>query len=108
MCTGRNARITSARTICGRHPGSRNVATRRLSLIAALSCALVLWLSPVEQTRLLAAVSVTTVTPNGASAGVTLQITGTGFDPTAANNSVTLTPSTGAAVTLVAEAITTL
>jgi RHS repeat-associated protein len=55
-----------------------------------------------------AAASVTAVTPYGASAGVSVQITGTGFDPASANNSVTLTPATGAAVTLTAETIATL
>ena len=73
-----------------------------------MAIALVLWLPPREETRLLAAVSLTAVTPYGASAGVTVQITGTGFDPTASQNSVTFTPSSGAATTVVADAIATL
>ena len=55
-----------------------------------------------------AAVALSAVAPLGASAGINVQITGTGFDPVAANNTVTLTPQGGAAVNLVAESITVL
>ncbi len=55
-----------------------------------------------------AAVALTAVAPLGASAGVNVQITGTGFDPVASNNTVTLTPQSGAAVDLVAETIAVL
>src|SRR6476646_8561014 len=79
-------------------------AARKRAAIVAL----VLWLPPREETRLLAAVSLTAVTPYGASAGITVQITGTGFDPAASQNSVTFTPSSGAATTVVADAIATL
>ena len=52
--------------------------------------------------------ALTAVAPLGASAGVNVQITGTGFDPIASNNTVTLTPQGGAAVNLVAETIAVL
>jgi hypothetical protein len=55
-----------------------------------------------------AAVALSAVAPLGASAGINVQITGTGFDPVASNNTITLTPASGAAVTLVAESITVL
>ena len=83
-------------------------SVRRAAIVALATCALVLTLPRGQDARLLAAVSLTAVTPYGASAGVTLQITGTGFDPTAPNNSVTFTPSSGSAVTVVADAVATL
>ncbi|HEY2435414.1 MAG TPA: Ig-like domain-containing protein, partial [Vicinamibacterales bacterium] len=60
------------------------------------------------QVRLSAAMSLTAIAPLGASAGVSVQITGTGFDPSAANNQVTLTPASGPAVQVTAASITTL
>jgi len=80
----------------------------RTAVVALVVLALVLWLPPKKDTRLLAAVSLTAVTPYGASVGVTVQITGTGFDPTASHNSVTFTPASGSAVTVVADAVATL
>lgn len=53
-----------------------------------------------------AAVSLSAVAPLGASAGVVVQITGTGFDATAANNTVTLTLPGGASASLTGETIT--
>ena len=47
-----------------------------------------------------AAGSLTTVSPSGASPAVTINVTGTGFDPTAANNEVAFIPATGSAVTV--------
>ena len=47
-----------------------------------------------------AAGSLTTVSPSGASPAVTINITGTGFDPTAANNEVAFIPASGSAVTV--------
>lgn len=80
----------------------------RAAIVALLAVALVLWLPPRKETRLLAAVSLTAVTPYGASAGVTVQVTGTGFDPTPLQNSITFTPAAGPAITAVADAIATL
>ena len=80
----------------------------RAAVVAFLAFALMLWLPPGKETRLLAAVSVTALTPYGASAGVTVQIIGTGFDAIAAKNSITFTPASGPAVTLAASAIATL
>ena len=87
---------------------SRRSFSGRATLVAMIVVALVVWLPSERGTRLLAAVSLTAVTPYGASAGVIVQITGNGFDSTAANNSVTLTPSSGPAATVVAETIATL
>ena len=52
-----------------------------------------------------AAVSLSAVAPLGASAGVVVQITGTGFDATAGNNTVTLTLPGGASASLTGETI---
>ena len=57
---------------------------------------------------LMAAVSLTAVAPLGASAGVVVQITGTGFDPVASNNRVTLTAPGGASASVVGETIAVL
>ena len=43
--------------------------------------------------------ALTAVSPSGASPAVTINITGTGFDPVAANNEVTFLPAAGPAVT---------
>ena len=51
--------------------------------------------------------SLASVAPAGASVGVTISITGTGFDPTAAANTVTFTPAAGAPVSAVGTAIAT-
>ena len=47
-----------------------------------------------------AAGSLATVSPSGASPAVTINITGTGFDTTAANNEVAFIPATGSGVTV--------
>ncbi len=52
--------------------------------------------------------SLSSVAPAGASAGVAIAITGTGFDPTAANNTVIFTPAEGTAVTAPGASIVTL
>jgi subtilisin family serine protease len=57
---------------------------------------------------LMAAVSLTAVAPLGASAGVVVQITGTGFDPVASNNTVTLTVPGSASASVVGETIAVL
>ncbi len=80
----------------------------RVALGIATAIALAVWLLSDPGTRLLAAVSLTSVTPYGASEGVAVQVTGTGFDPIAANNRVTLTPSAGPAVIVVPDTIATL
>ena len=56
----------------------------------------------------MAAVSLTAVAPLGASTGVVVQITGTGFDPVASNNTVTLTAPGGTSASLVGETIAVL
>jgi len=85
------------------HPRTRR-APAALGLLVALAVSLT---SPFEA-PIRAAVALSAVAPLGASAGVNVQITGTGFDPVAANNTVTLTPQNGVAVNLVAESITVL
>ncbi len=87
---------------------ARGASRGRTTIVALVVLALVLWLPPGKETQLLAAVSLTAVTPYGVSAGVTVQITGMGFDPTASRNSVMFTPASGAATTVVADAIATL
>ncbi len=77
-------------------------------MVAAAIVAVLAAFPSLFESHLLAAVSLTVVAPAGASVGVTVQITGTGFDPVASKNTVTLTPATGAPVTVVAETIATL
>ncbi len=55
-----------------------------------------------------AAIALSAVAPLGASPGVTVQITGSGFAPVAASNQVVLTPSTGPAVTVSGSSIVVL
>ena len=85
------------------HPRTRR-APAALGLLVALAVSLT---APFEA-PIRAAVAFSAVAPLGASAGINVQITGTGFDPVAANNTVTLTPQGGAAVNLVAESIAVL
>ncbi len=88
---------------------STNACSNRRSSIAALFLAIgCAALTAGFEIRVRAAVALTAVAPLGASPGVSVQITGTGFDPVASNNTVTLTPQGGAAVSLVAETIATL
>lgn len=54
----------------------------------------------------LSAGSLTIVSPAGASSGVTIQLTGTGFNATAANNDVTFTPAGGTPMVAVPTATT--
>src|SRR5262245_39759103 len=49
--------------------------------------------------------SLVSVAPAGASAGVTLNVTGSGFDATPANNQVTFTPPSGPAIIVTGTAI---
>jgi PKD repeat protein len=51
--------------------------------------------------------ALSSVSPSGATAGVTLTIIGTGFNTTAGNNLVTFTPSSGAPLTASAKTVTT-
>jgi hypothetical protein len=81
---------------------------RRLRVVIALAVALMALMTAQLAPPLRAAVALSAVAPLGASAGINVQITGTGFDPIASNNTVTLTPSGGSVVTLVAETITVL
>jgi len=74
--------------------------TAALVVLAALA-------APRFAREIAAAASITVVAPTGASAGVVVQITGTGFDPTASRNTVTLTPASGPAVTVPADTIAT-
>src|SRR5687768_10203614 len=85
------------------------ISARRRRIAASLALALAISAPSRFGEPLLAnIVAVVAVTPHGASAGVSVQITGTGFDPAAAGNSVTLAPPTGPAVTVAPEAIVTL
>lgn len=52
-----------------------------------------------------AAIALIAVAPLGASAGVTVQITGSGFAPVAANNQVVITPPTGSPITVAGSSI---
>ena len=69
--------------------------SQRIRLCVGL---LLLGVLTVLHAPLRAAIALSAVTPLGASAGVTVQITGSGFAPVAANNQVVLTPSSGPAV----------
>ena len=51
--------------------------------------------------------TLSTVSPSGATPGITLTILGTGFHTTAANNLVTFTPAAGAALSAAAKTVTT-
>ncbi len=55
--------------------------------------------------RLRADITLAAISPTGVSAGVTLQIVGTGFAPAASSNIVIITPASGPAVTLTGRAI---
>ena len=52
--------------------------------------------------------ALSSVSPGGATPGVTLTITGTGFNTTAANNLVTFTPSSGAPLSASAKTVATI
>ena len=52
--------------------------------------------------------ALSSVSPSGATSGVTLLITGTGFNTTAANNVVTFTPSSGSPLTASAKTVATI
>src|SRR5262245_34314726 len=75
--------------------------TRIVSLALAPALSLVLGIQPARAGTLSA------VSPMGASTTVAVSITGTGFNTTAASNSVTFTPAVGAPVTAAASAVTT-
>lgn len=49
--------------------------------------------------------TLSSIAPAGVSTGQAINITGTGFDPTASNNTVTLTPTTGMAMSATGTAI---
>ena len=51
--------------------------------------------------------AVSALTPSGASAGVSINITGTGFNTAAGSNEVTFSPASGASVTTLATTVTT-
>jgi hypothetical protein len=72
---------------------------------AALAIAVAALAPPAIEGPLLAAISLTSVAPLGASSGVTIQIIGTGFDPLADRNLVRFTPQGGATTQVVAESI---
>ncbi len=71
--------------------------SRRARLCVGL---LLLGVLTVLHAPLRAAIALNAVAPLGASAGVTVQITGSGFAPVAASNQVVLTPASGPAVTV--------
>src|SRR5579863_6232520 len=76
----------------------KNVSKHRCTLIVAAIIAVLL----MQQTK---AGSLVAVSPSGASAGVTISLVGTGFDATPANDRVTFTPASGAAVSVAAASV---
>ncbi|HEY7502196.1 MAG TPA: Ig-like domain-containing protein [Vicinamibacterales bacterium] len=86
-----------------------NLRRRMRRLVAAVAVAMAVALPSTRlEIPLFAVVSLTSVAPLGASADVSVQIIGTGFDPTLNRNVVLLTPQGGTAVQVAPESIVTL
>jgi PKD repeat protein len=85
-------------------PKTASRPQRARSIVAALIVALAIALVG----QIGHAGSLSSVAPAGASAGVAIAITGTGFDPTAGNNTVTFTPASGTPATVTGTSIVTL
>ena len=85
--------------LCPRTSGIVSACRQSAPVVALIAVALGLGF---QITR---AASLTSIAPAGASAGVIINVTGTGFDPAAANNDVVFTPTSGPAITVRATAI---
>ncbi len=93
------SRAVARRGIVHPAPGPRHTLIVRVAQLLAL-----LALVPAAT----GAGTLSAVTPLGASAGVTVRVTGTGLDPVPANNQIVLRPATGPEVRLDAVSVATL
>ena len=84
------------------HPPVTSLGWQRLTVRGGL---LLIAVVATVQAPVRAAMSLTAVAPLGASVGGTVQITGTGFAPVAANNKVTLTSASGVSRVAIAQSI---